>query len=1230
MTGARVSRDGEWGAGQVLVGKYRLLERVGAGGMGSVYAARRLSLGDVVAVKGILPERISPRNRARFLREARALARIRHPNVVRVFDFGEAEDGRPYMVTEFIDGPTLAQVLAAGQLPLTRGLELFTDICRAVEAGHRRGVVHRDLKPGNVMLERSDDGGETVKVLDFGLARLADEDDAGRSHAGTMIGTCAYMSPESIEHGSAGPAGDLFSLGVMLYEMATGRLPFSGQNAVATIMRICDGEYPSPATLVAELPDPVLAAIDAALSHEPEGRPETAMELAALAHGRQLPRPQVTGSFVSLDFASRDAGWETGQPPSSGQTVADTPDSDSGRRLSSALAAGQVVDPLATEEVPAAEMAASSPALAEGATQAVDGETRRLHAAIASPAFVGRRFELEALLELQAASAVREEIPIAVVFGDPGMGRSRLLQRFAELARERGAAVFEGRFWGYEGERAAAGETFVRMLGPGFEGAAAAADGDRRCGFAALARGLEQHAGGRSVVLVLDDLQQAPSRDLEFLTYLVRGGQRATPVVVVASARRAEARSDAHTELSRWLLQLAGLKARTTLTLAALDDDEVRSWLDAAFGRLRIHPRDLRRLARASGGNPYVLSELVRHLVASAHIRRGEPGPDALAIQSPGWVCGRLAPALLPEGVASAVADRLVGLAAPLREMLETAAVLGEQFGFDDLAAARAVDEEQLEALVDEAVAQGLLAEVELEAGADLSSDLAFASRTVQRVLYGGLGGRRRRRLHRRVVAALRRGEVEPRRLAKPLARHYRAIGDWSQTLEWGLVAAGDALGRHDYDAAELALEQVEVALAASSRDGRTPDTAVRLRVDALSGALDARVGRYAEGVSKLEEARSLLACSDAADPGPSVGAAFDEPLEQLRFSVAVALARCHLGLGELERAVEVGREALQLAQQLDPAVVGGPLRRFAAKWDARIELAHSLGRLGRWSEAMEVLRPVVEAEAAPVLRGLHVRALREFGWLEARSGNLAAAQQRAREAEAEARLCGEPIAEYCAVSLAGVVASARGDHRAALPHFREALRRARALSLRRREMIELANLGMSLAEAGDRDEALSSMLGVLAICRELGDIASAADARVGLGRILVRQGNFAEAAASLRRGHELCEAVGRREYAAIALLELGRCELDRGYLSSAQEVLLVAHERLRELGSLHLWEVELTLARAARNGGDEDEALRRAGAAAELIETHRRSVGTQVAFERGLALIQAFIDGSA
>jgi serine/threonine protein kinase/tetratricopeptide (TPR) repeat protein len=1240
-----------WLPGQLLAGKYELLEKIGAGGMGVVHAARRLSLGDIVAIKSILPDRTNPRNRARFLREARAVARIRHPNVVQVFDFGEAEDGRPFMIMEYVDGPTLARVLAeSGTLPIAQTLSLFADVCKAIEAGHRRGVVHRDIKPGNVMLDLSDDGAQTVKVLDFGLASVADDDDQDHSRANTLVGTVAYMSPESIERGAVSQASDVFSLGVMLYEMITGDVPFRGANAVGTIMAVCEGVYVPVSERVPDVPEAVAKAIAAALARSPTDRPGSALELANLALGRDATAT-TTPVSVHVSRRSFERGGERGGDRG-GATHSQASVSLTGLTGLTARPAGLASPGDATEQVDLSAdairitPAPSTPTSGEGLSllgavaDEAERDTQRVRAALSSNSFVGRRLELDTLLELLAASA-RDEIPIAVVLGEPGMGRTRLLRRFGELARERGATVLEGRFWGYDGDRVAAGETFLRMLAVGPEQANPGID--RRSAFADLAARFEAAAAGRSLVLLLDDLHHAPSRDLEFLTYLVRGGQRAVPILVVSSARSTAARSDAATELSRWLLQLAGLKARTTLTLGRLSEDELRAWLEAAFGRLRIHPRDLRRLDKTSAGNPYFLSELIRHLVAGERLHRVE-GEQA-------WVCEPLSGDVLPEGVASAVADQLASVAPELRALLETAAVIGEHLAAEVLAHAAEIDDDALDELLDEAIARDLLVEQQLEAGADLR----FRNATVQQVLYDRLGNRKRRKLHAAVVVALvELGHGKLERSAKLLAWHYRAIGDWRHAIGFGLRAAREALGRHDHDAAELALEHVAVALSelrsgSSSGSGRggpaldpTAEAGIDLLLLSLGGSLDARVGRYAEGATRLREAQSQLERdADQLESGRAslagwLGDDIDRPLAYLRFEVALSLARCHVGLGALDAASTAGREALSRALALTPEQCGSAIASLEAEWEARVALGHALGRSGKWNEAIEALAPIVDVDPRPQLRVLHVMALRERGWLAARKGAIADAQRYADQTRAEASACREPLADYCAASLSAVTHAAQGDWRSAAREYRQALRIARALTLRRREMIEQANLALALAELGDHDEALQNMLCVRAICRELGDVASAADSRVGLGKILRGRGNLDEAIDAFRRGYEACSAVGRHEYAAIALFELGRCEMQREHWAAAREVLLLARDRFAQIGSVHEWEVELALAKSSRALDDEAVALEHANAAHALLEARRRLLdpGADAALhervDRGLAEIANFVQARA
>jgi serine/threonine protein kinase len=298
--------------GDVLDGKYRIVAPIGRGGMGAVYSAVRLSLGDTVAIKLLLPSHDQEVNRARFLREAKAAARIRHPSVVQVFDYGNPEGGPPYIVMELLEGPTLGELIQRGPLPVDRALGLLGDMCAAVEAGHRRGVVHRDLKPTNVILARTDDGGELLKVLDFGIASVAGLPDATTlTGPGTLLGTCFYMAPEQAKGGVAGPASDVFSLGILLYEMVTGRRPFEAATVLSTMFQVVNGEYTPVHELVPTVPPVVISAIASALSVDIAKRPASPEALARLAgspmramRGRMDTIPEVGDSPTGVEAVS--------------------------------------------------------------------------------------------------------------------------------------------------------------------------------------------------------------------------------------------------------------------------------------------------------------------------------------------------------------------------------------------------------------------------------------------------------------------------------------------------------------------------------------------------------------------------------------------------------------------------------------------------------------------------------------------------------------------------------------------------------------------------------------------------------------------------------------------------------------------------------------------------------------------------------------------------------------
>jgi hypothetical protein len=294
----------------ILLGRYRLVRVIGRGGMGEVWQARDERLERDVAVK-LLPRDLSaePDVLRRFHREALALARLLDPNIVMIFDVGTSpgRDGAetPFLVMELAKGHAFTSELGKGRLPAARVMTVFRQVARALAVAHSAGVVHRDLKPSNVMV----DDDERVKVLDFGLARLARTGSAPTesvTSSGAVVGSYPYMSPEQARGAAVGPPADVFSCGIMLYEVLSGRRPFDGEDPVAILQAIADGGHRGLDEVAPDVPAPLAAVVERCLARDPADRYPDGGALAAdlqavsellaapiAANTVALPRPRV-------------------------------------------------------------------------------------------------------------------------------------------------------------------------------------------------------------------------------------------------------------------------------------------------------------------------------------------------------------------------------------------------------------------------------------------------------------------------------------------------------------------------------------------------------------------------------------------------------------------------------------------------------------------------------------------------------------------------------------------------------------------------------------------------------------------------------------------------------------------------------------------------------------------------------------------------------------------------
>ncbi|MEZ5290822.1 MAG: serine/threonine-protein kinase [Vicinamibacterales bacterium] len=278
--------------GHVIDGRYEIVGPLGTGGMGQIYRARRVRLGDDVALKMLLSPDADAEARERFLRESRASAQLRHPHVVSILDFDTDAEGRPFLVMELLSGPSLREELdVGGAFGPARTAEVLRVVASAVQLAHDHGVTHRDLKPANIVAHRFESGERVYKVIDFGLASLQAPPDATRlTLPFTFLGTIAYSAPEQLAGETVGPAADQYSLAVVAYELLTGRRPFDAADPLALAQQVLSAGPAPASTVVPDLPAAADAVLARAMARAPAERWESvAAFVEALAGALAVP-----------------------------------------------------------------------------------------------------------------------------------------------------------------------------------------------------------------------------------------------------------------------------------------------------------------------------------------------------------------------------------------------------------------------------------------------------------------------------------------------------------------------------------------------------------------------------------------------------------------------------------------------------------------------------------------------------------------------------------------------------------------------------------------------------------------------------------------------------------------------------------------------------------------------------------------------------------------------------
>jgi tetratricopeptide (TPR) repeat protein len=897
--------------GSLLNERYQLDAELGRGGMGFVYRAGDTLLDRQVAVKVLTAAALTDEARARLLGEARAAAQLNHPNIVTVYDAGEA-GGSPFIVMELVKGTSLHD---SGSLTLPQILDLGRQLSEALDHAHSHGIVHRDLKPENIILVREGEA-VTAKLMDFGLARSR---GAPRmTQEGAFVGSVFYLAPEQALGQEVDGRADLYSLGVLLYELTTGRLPFSGSDPLTIISQHLYAPVVPPRTFRTDLPPALETAILRLLAKKPADRYTSAGDVAVALEGIHLDqigtpetRAQTADAVAMLEQLAR------------GQLIGRGNELNELRELWNRARTGQSHLTLLSGEPGVGKTRLANEVLVYA----------RLSGAMI---LQGGCYEYEATTPyLPLVEALREWVHAQ----SPDELREHLGSTANELMKL--APEIEDK------------------LGPLAPNPALSPNEERLRLFDNVARFLQTLAGEHGLLFFIDDLHWADQGTLGLLHYLLRN-LRAERMLLLAAYREVEL--DRTHPLSAALVDWNRERLATRLPLGRLSLDGTAALLAALFGQASVSPEFAEVLYRETEGNPFFVEEVVKALIEQGQIYR-EDGR---------WGRKEVTELAIPQSVKEAIGRRLNRLSPPCAEMLHTAAALGKSFSYGELIAVVGRDalpssqqENQILDALDEATAAQLIRTEKAET-------FGFTHDKIREVLYEELNPIRRRRLHQRIGEGLERlyGSARPasRQAAdvgiaehvQDLAHHFTESGDLEKGLRYSLWAAektrslfalDDAL--HHYEHARESAE----ALNQPERLGEIYEAVgdvyslrgpISRAVENFEQAIALAPSREKRGALKAKMGRDYAAVGDAR--GHRI---IEEALDDLNPAsqtneVAMAtamLGRYHHYHAQHSTAIAYLERARELAEPLDDAATVSEIYAFLAG-------AHQ--HLARFYESME------------------------------------------------------------------------------------------------------------------------------------------------------------------------------------------------------------------------------------------------------------------------------------
>jgi tetratricopeptide (TPR) repeat protein len=891
--------------GTILRERYRLDSELGRGGMGTVFRATDLELQREVAVKVLSAATHRPDARERLIREARAAAALNHPHIVTIHDVGES-GGFPFLVMELIGGPRLSQ---ARPTDLSRVVSIAVQICAALEHAHENSIVHRDLKPDNVLLSGTTES-SSVKLADLGLALPAY--GARISRVGVIVGTAAYMAPEQALGQTIDGRADLYALGVLLYELTTGRVPFTGDDPLTIVSQHVHAPVVPPRVLRSDLPRALEAIIVKLLAKDPAHRFSSAAETRAAL-------------LESLNTADETS------PSESATAVA----------ILDALARGRLVG--RNEELTEARELWQRAREGRGHTVLLSGEpgagkTRLAREITIQAAVDGALVLWGGCYEYEAATPYLPFVEAFRRYVRDEKNDDKLRETLGDAATQIAKLAPE----------------VETRLGPFPERQALAAHEERLLFFDAVVHVFSNIARKQSLLFYADDLHWADSGTLWLMSHLMRQ-LRDERVLIVGAYRETEL--DRTHPLAKALVDWNRERLITRIVLRRFNESETGDQLGALLGE-HVSGEFAVAVHRETEGNPFFVEEVLKALIEQGSVRR----------ESGKWHRCDMAQLLIPQSVKEAIGHRLDRVSQNSNEVLRVAAILGKVFTFNELSAAAEQNEDVLLDALDEATNAQLIA-----AGSDDS--FTFTHDKIREVLYEELNPIRRRRLHRHVAEGLERNRGKFCCAVEKLAHHYIQAGDHEQGLKYSKQAAEEAANVFAFDEAVAAyarardcaeaLGLIEEQVAQEEAIGKSfmlhgdtsraaehferalavttdPATRVRLQCQAAASLVttgDLRANEY------LREALQVL------DP-------ITNPLETA--NALTTEARFHHLAGRHKKAIELLQRAVELVA---PTAEGDSISTFAAPMISQIYAYTTAAyqHFGRFLEADEWARRAIE-----------------------------------------------------------------------------------------------------------------------------------------------------------------------------------------------------------------------------------------------------------------------------